>query len=202
MNNEIIPILIDIPMPVETPRLIIRGIQSGDGAEMYVAKKETWDHLKKWMPFTKNETSPEIEERTAREHHAKFILREDLMMIGFDRETGKAAVFTGLHRMDWEGGYFETGFWVRKSFQNKGYATEASNALTRFAFGALSAKKLAICHAGGNEESRRVIERLGFMPRGVLEDDHKLPDGRMTSMHWYARYDTNGLPEIDVRWPS
>ena len=45
------PILIDIPMPIRTPRLVIRNILPGDGEQVQAAKNETWDILKKWMPF-------------------------------------------------------------------------------------------------------------------------------------------------------
>jgi RimJ/RimL family protein N-acetyltransferase len=136
----------------------------------------------------------------ARENHAAFILRRDIMIVGFEKASGKFIVGTGLHRMDWDAGYFEIGYYVRTSEAGKGYATESTNALLRYAFGALAAKKVGICHHDGNDASRRVIEKLGFQKTGYMADDATLNDGTRVGRHWYARYDTNGLPELTVKW--
>lgn len=194
------PVLIDVPMPIETPRLILRNILPGDGGAAFEAKRESFEDLKKWMPWAKELGTEEDSEIVARENHAEFILRKDIMIVGFEKATGQFVIGTGLHRMDWDAGYFEIGYWVRSSAHGKGYATESTNALLRYAFNALSAKKVGICHAGGNDASRKVIEKLGFVPRGVMEDDEALPTGARTSRHWYARYDLNGLPELKVTW--
>ncbi|MFA5593295.1 MAG: GNAT family N-acetyltransferase [Micavibrio sp.] len=194
------PILIDIPMPIETPRLILRNVLPGDGAAMAEAQEESFAELNKWMDWAKEPNSAEKMEIVARESHAEFILRKDVMMLGFEKSTGKLIIGTGLHRMDWHGGYFEIGYWVRTSETGKGYAGESTNALLRYAFGALGAKKVGICHAGGNIASQRVIEKLGFEKKGVLEDSERLNDGTAAARHWYARYDTENLPELHVTW--
>ena len=53
MTTIIEPILIDIAMPIRTPRLMIRNVLPGDGAAMHKIKAESWEELCKWMPFTK-----------------------------------------------------------------------------------------------------------------------------------------------------
>jgi RimJ/RimL family protein N-acetyltransferase len=180
--------------------LIIRNVLPGDGVAMFEAKVESFEHLKRWMPWAKELGTAEDSEITAREAHAKFICREDAMMIGFDKDTGKAIVFTGLHRFNLDLRIFEIGFWVRSSTHNLGYASESTNALIRYAFGALNASKVTICHADGNHASARVIEKLGFEKEGVFKKDARLPDGTVTDHHWFARFDDKGLPALDVRW--
>ncbi|PZO88542.1 MAG: N-acetyltransferase [Micavibrio aeruginosavorus] len=194
------PIMIDVPMPIETPRLILRNVMPGDGKATFEAKQESYEDLKKWMPWAKELGTEEDLEVVARKNYAEFILREDIMILGFEKATGKFVIGTGLHRMDWDAGYFEIGYWVRSSAHGQGYATESTNALLRYAFNALGAQKVGICHAGGNDASRRVIEKLGFIPRGVIEDNNILPTGERTSRHWFARYDLGGLPELKVKW--
>ena len=49
------PVLIDVPMPIRTPRLLIRPKQVGDGASTFAAVAETWDELHKWMRWAENE---------------------------------------------------------------------------------------------------------------------------------------------------
>ncbi len=194
------PILIDIPMPIETDRLIIRPPMPGDGPAMTAAKEESWDDLTRWMEWAKNQPTPESDEITVRRSYAEFILRQDLMMMAFERTTNKPVVFTGLHRIDWHARVFEIGYWVRTSARGKGYATEAANGLTRFAFKALNARKVVITHAEGNEPSAAVIRRLGFQQEAIARYGTTLPDGRVVDQYRYARFDTDGLPELNIRW--
>jgi len=194
------PILIDIPMPIETPRLILRNVMPGDGVHTFEAKKESFAELNAWLPWAKELGTAEDSEIGVRKAHAEFILRQDIMIVGLEKKTGRFVLGTGLHRMDWERGYFEIGYWVRSSEAGKGYATESTNALIRYAFNALGAKKIGICHADGNIASQRVIEKLGFIKTGHIEDDMSLNDGTRAARHWYARYDDRNLPDLDVRW--
>jgi len=200
MNDQRKHILIDVPMPIVTPRLVLRPPQAGDGAALTEAKAETWDDLRRWMPWTDAGQDAEMDEVYVREQQAEYILRKDMIVIGIEKETGRPVIWSGLHRLDWDRRRFEIGYWVRKSAQGKGYATESTNALLRYAFNALQAKRVEISHAGGNEKSRRVIEKLGFSREGVRIKGHPLPDGRTDDHYIYARLDTDGLPPLDVRW--
>ncbi len=194
------PILIDIPMPIRTPRLIIRNVLPGDGAALVDAKRDSWDDLTKWMPWTKEGlgTVDHMEE-IVRRNYAKFILREDMMMIATTHD-GRVVASSGLHRFDWEFRRFEIGYWVRSTDHNKGYATEIANALTRFAFDVLDARRVEICAAEFNIASRRVIEKLGFELESLKKADSLLPDGTVTGHAEYVRYDKIGLPPLDVTW--
>lgn len=195
------PILIDIPVPIETDRLIIRPPRAGDGAAFAEAKRETRDDLLRWMPWaTADDMGAEATEAVMRKASADFIMRTNLMMVAFERGSGLPVVFSGLHRMDWHARIFEIGYWVRKSAQGKGYATETANALTRFAFNALAARKVLITHAEGNAASAAVIHRLGYPLEVVERYGSTLPDGTVVDQHRYARFDMHGLPHLDVRW--
>ncbi|OFW90424.1 MAG: hypothetical protein A3J37_02960 [Alphaproteobacteria bacterium RIFCSPHIGHO2_12_FULL_45_9] len=187
-------------MPIRTPRLMLRNVLPGDGAEMHEIKVESFDDLCKWMPWTKlGVGTVDDAEKVIRENHAKYILREDMMMAAFTHD-GRLIAMCGLHRMDWEFRSFEIGYYVRSSDHNKGYATELANALTRFAFGALEARRVIICAATANAASRRVIEKLGYELESLVKADALLPDGTVTGHANYVRYDTNGLPNENVTW--
>lgn len=202
-NNEkdLDPVLIDVPMPIRTPRLILRPVQPGDGAEAHEAKEETWDMLAKWMPWaTEDQRGADLTESHIRKAYAKFIMREDIMIVGEEREGGRPVIWTGLHRFDWQARHFEIGYWVRKTAQGKGYATESTNALIRYAFNALRARRVEINHAAGNAASAAVIRKLGFVQEGILRQEMKLPDGTFDDRVTYARLDAAGLPDLDVSW--
>lgn len=189
-----------VPLPIITDRLIIRDVRPGDGEAIHQAKIESYDALKKWMPWAKTPGTLEEAEKLAFDAQEKFKAREDIMLIGVEREGERLVLSTGLHRMNWDLRIFEIGYWVRSSASGKGYATEGTNALIRYAFNALAASKISICHAAGNDASARVIEKLGFEKEGVFRKDARLPDGTVTDHHWYARFNDQKLPPLCVRW--
>lgn len=202
MAEKPLLMLMNLPMPIETPRLILRPVMPGDGAVMYEAKAETFADLHQWMPWAKELGTADDSEAVVREAYARFIRREDLMIGGFEKDTGRFVIGTGLHRFDWTVKRFEIGYWVRESAQGQGYAGEAANALTRYAFWQLRANAVMISHAAGNDKSRRVIEKLGFDLEGKERKATVLPSGEVVDSWVYSRIDVKGLPELNVSWPA
>jgi RimJ/RimL family protein N-acetyltransferase len=174
------PVLIDVPMPIRTPRLLIRPKQIGDGTITSAAVAETREDLHKWMRWAENQEGFTAELMEIRNRHvmASFILRESIELIGIEVSTGTAVVWCGLHDIDWQGRQCDTGYWVRKSAQGCGFATEAANAMVRYAFGALGMRRVGLTYSAGNEASRRTGEKLGFTVEGVQKGANVLPGGK------------------------
>ena len=192
--------LIELPMPIHTPRLLMRLKQAGDGALTSVAVAETWEKLHRWMQWAEDQTlltAERIEERN-RQVMASFPLGESVELIGIETASDMPVVWCGFHDVDWDVRQCDTGFWVRKSAQGRGFATEAANALLRYAFGALGMRRVGLTHSIGNEESRRIAEKLGFAPQGIHAGANRLPGGRFVDRYCYARFDADGLPDLDV----
>jgi RimJ/RimL family protein N-acetyltransferase len=196
------PILLDVPMPIQTPRLILRPKQSGDGETASAAVAETWDDLRRWMSWAEDlgDFSIEKMETHARQAMARLILREDIQMVGIEKATGAQVITCGLHRFDWQGPLCEIGYWVRKSAQGRGFATEAANALVRYAFGALRMKRITLTCASENIASKRVAERLNFLFEGLQKQAEVLPGRTAADRLSFARFDIDDLPELEVRW--
>jgi RimJ/RimL family protein N-acetyltransferase len=196
------PVLIDLPIPIRTPRLVIRTKQVGDGAHTAAAVSETWEDLHKWMRWADDPGgfTPELMEIRTRHVMASFTLRQSIELIGIENATGKAVVWCGLHDIDWQGRMCDTGYWVRKSAQRQGFATEAANAMVRYAFGALAMRRVGLTYSEGNEPSRRIAERLGFSFEGTQRGANILPGGKHGDRHCYARFDIGGLPDLEVQW--
>lgn len=202
-THETIPALVQVPMPITTSRLILRPPQAGDGAELAEAIRETWTDLKRWNRWAKDfdeNVDPQKREQLCVDQHAKFIRREDMMLFAYERVSGAFVGGTGLYDPDWLVRRFEIGYWVRKSAQGQGYATEITNALLRYAFTALAANMVTIGHAEGNDRSRRVIEKCGFQYSHGWKYGHALPDDTITADRIYIRENLEGLPDLDVRW--
>ena len=202
MSSHKNPILIDVPLPIKTPRLTIRDIRPGDGQALYEAKKESLEELKHWMTWAQGGAeglSQEQDEVLCRVKHAEFIKREDMMMLAFDNQTNAFVAATGFHRNNWQVPSFEIGFWVRSSLAGKGLATELTTALSRYAFEALQARRVSIFHAEGNIGSQRVIEKVGFAYEG-LEKNSDPVGAHLYTIYKYAMFDKSDLPELDVSW--
>ena len=196
------PVLIDLPMPIRTPRLILRPQQVGDGAATAAAIQESWEELHRWMRWAEHReafTAETMEIRT-RQVMARFILREEIELTAIETASGQPVVWCGFHSIDWQARQCDTGYWVRRSAQNKGFATEATNALLRYAFDVLGIKRFGLTHAAGNEASRRVARKLGFAQEGIQRSASYLPNGQIVDRYCYARLDLVDLPALDVRW--
>ena len=194
--------LIETPMPINTPRLLIRPKQSGDGAASVAAVTETWEELHQWMQWAEklDEFTVEQQEVRLRRQITSFILREEINLLGMERASGRPVIWCSLYDLDWAARRCYTGFWVRKSAQGKGFATEAANAMVRYAFGALEMRRVGLTHSNGNGASRCIAEKLGFVFEGIQRGATVLPGGRLADRCCYSRCDTDGLPKLDVSW--
>lgn len=186
---------------IETPRLILRPPTIDDVEDMQRAKEAVWPELQLWMSWAYDDERP-IEALIKNTMTVPQVIAEGgCPLLGRCRQSGTFVLRTGLNVMDDRPGVLETGYWVAKEFLGKGYATEATNAAIRYAFNAMAARTIYICHFEGNEPSRRVIEKLGFTKIGVAPKAHaRCSDGVLLDKHEYSMKDPAVLPSLDVRW--
>src|SRR5690606_11812221 len=105
------------------------------------------------------------------------------------------------HRMDWAVRSFEIGYWIRKDAEGQGIVTEAVNAITRYAFEQLQARRVETRFETENLRSRAVAERLGYDLDGCLRQDRfKVGSQELTDTWIFSRIHTAGLPELAVSW--
>ncbi len=196
-------VLMDAPMPIETPRLLLRPFQAGDGAALNAAKLETWAQLQKVFAWASGAGTPDpdLDEAYARRSYARYILREDFNLVGTDKASGRHVLYIGLHPVNWGIHEFQIGYWVRQSAQKDGYASEAANALMRYAFNQIGANRLVMCHVDGNTASRKIITSLGLEYEGVRRNSLLFANGVVSDAHWYARVHARNLPDLAVNWP-
>ena len=85
----------------------------------------------------------------------------------FERGTGAPQLVgaCGLGRRP--SGSVEMGYWIARSFWGRGLATEACSALVDVAR-ALGLQSLEGSHFLDNPASARVLEKLGFLPLGIV----------------------------------
>jgi ribosomal-protein-serine acetyltransferase len=195
------PILLDIPNLIETERLLLRCPHAGDGRLVNEAIHESFEMLERWMPWARTPPSIEESESVMRRGHARWILREEMMLLIFDKTQKSLIGCTGLHNLNWEVRRFEIGYWIRTSCEGRGYIKESTTALTQFAFQALEARRIEIRCDTRNVRSAKIPQSLGYRLEAVLQNDrldastHRLRDTMV-----FARVHTEGLPDIKVSW--
>lgn len=173
------PVIKDFPEAFETRRLLIRSPHPGDGAAKHRALAESAENLRPWIAWAQHEKTPEDSEAAVRRARARFVEREDLQMLLFDKESGELVGGSGLHHMDWEIPKFEIGYWCSTRFEGRGYITEAVRGVASFAFEMLGARRLEIrCHHL-NYRSARVARRAGFRLEAELHEDQMSPEGKI-----------------------
>jgi RimJ/RimL family protein N-acetyltransferase len=195
------PILLNLPIPIRTPRLLMRYLLPGEGAELNAAIRESYKELRKWMPWAEKLPTLDESETFVRQAQAQWILRQDFTLPIFDRSGKNHLGMTSLCRMNWAVPCFEMGYWVRTSAANQGYVTEAINAVTRYAFEVLKAARVEIRCDADNQRSVKVTERLGYQLEGRLRRDSlKCLNQGLRDTLVFSRIDLDGLPPLAVSW--
>jgi RimJ/RimL family protein N-acetyltransferase len=85
------------------------------------------------------------------------------------RRDGRSIGTVGLEGIDWENGSAEFGIAIgEKAEWDKGYGTDALNAISDFGFGDLRLERIALHVYADNERARRSYEKAGFQLEGTL----------------------------------
>ncbi|WP_079707904.1 GNAT family N-acetyltransferase [Paraliobacillus ryukyuensis] len=171
------PILLDFPDQFETERLLIRSPKPGDGKAVYQAIQASKEELKQWLSFAQKDQTEEETEINIREAYVKFIKREDLRLLLFNKQTGVLVGSSGLHQINWDVPRFEIGYWLDTRYSGQGYMTEAVQGICQFAFDELGANRIEICCDEKNQKSRAIPERLGFTLEGIFLKDSVAVNG-------------------------
>ncbi|MBE6499818.1 MAG: GNAT family N-acetyltransferase [Methanobrevibacter thaueri] len=142
---------------IKTRNLILRHWENSDAQELYnLAKNPNIGPVAGWPPHANPEESLNI---------IKTILSRDgcYAIVKDDNVIGCAELFLHPNCNHWWGeGSAEIGYWIGEEYQNKGYATEASQALIKKAFNDLNVNQIYASYKKENIASKRVLEKLGF----------------------------------------
>jgi ribosomal-protein-alanine N-acetyltransferase len=142
--------------PIVTERLTLRPYEQRDRARL-VKHANNWRVAKNlgMMPFP-------YTEQCADEWLAKHPGFWDSgtsfpLVIALDGEhIGGIGIDVRTH------GQWELGYWLGEPYWNRGYASEASQALVNYAFETLELERLVAGHYADNHPSGRVLTKLGF----------------------------------------
>lgn len=196
------------PLPLKiiiTQRTLIRPVLVQDTVIMHDAMAGSFDLLRKWMPWaqhlaTKRDTEIYLahgERLWANSCHEGVELPLQIMDIKNEIYYGA----TGIKPANLMIPSFEIGYWINKQVMGQGLVTEAMNALTRYLFDALGAKRVEINCEKENQKSANVALRLNYDLEGELRN-HRLTanNKHVANTLIYSCIDPSVLPPLEYQW--
>jgi RimJ/RimL family protein N-acetyltransferase len=192
------------PIPlkaIRTERILIRPVRTSDASLMHTAMKESFRELKMWMPWAQSLASLHDTELylahgekiwTAFAHES---VEQPLQIM--DPTDNHYIGATGIKPVNLLIPTFEIGYWVNQRFASQGLITEAMNALSRFLFDVLRAKRIEINCEERNIKSAAVAERLNYELEGKLRNYRLDATGQIvTHSMIYSCIDSAKLPPL------
>ena len=146
-------------MIIETERLILRPWQESDAEDLYTyAKDPEVGPPAGWPTHTSVENSRDIINSVLSRSETYAVCLKD----------GKPIGSVGLHLngstdMTDRDDECELGYWIGKPFWGQGLIPEAARELLRYAFEELGMRSVWCGYYDGNEKSRKVQTKLGFV---------------------------------------
>jgi len=146
---------------LETRRLLLRPWQETDAQSLYEYAKDPDIGLPAgWPPHSSVENSRELIRKVLSAPETYAVCLKDGRAIG---SIGlKLQDHTDMTDREDE---CELGYWIGKPFWGQGLIPEAAQELLRYAFEELGMRAVWCGYYDGNEKSRRVQEKLGFVYR-------------------------------------
>ena len=142
---------------IKTSNLILRPWRKSDAQCLYhFAKNPNIGPIAGWPPHESVEDSLNII-RTV------FSKRETYAVVKDDIPIGCVGLLFHPDTNHWWGeGAVELGYWIAEEYWGNGYAFEASDAIIKRAFDELGVSEIYASYRIGNDQSKRVLEKLGF----------------------------------------
>jgi ribosomal-protein-serine acetyltransferase len=154
--------------------LELRQIAEDDAEDLTALIERNRSHLKEWLPWLDNSTGIRDTarfigrsiEQAADENGFTFGILWDGTLTGV----------IGQHYVDSVNRRTELGYWLDAGHQGCGIVTRAAARLTDYAFQEQDCNRVMLHCAVGNQRSRAVAERLGFLQEGILREAEWLYD--------------------------
>jgi RimJ/RimL family protein N-acetyltransferase len=148
-------------------RLLLRCGRAEDADALYLAARESVSTVGRWLPWCHSGYQREdaltrialMQAWWAHEVSFSFLIfsRADHRLLGCSHVNE-------LNRAQCRG---NLGYWIRRTAEGRGYATEAARVTARWGFEQLGLMRLEIRAAAANLPSQRVAIKIGATPEGL-----------------------------------
>lgn len=146
--------------------------QPHDTLRLYLLVEENREHLRQWLPWVDNFTSPL--------HFDSLIpmwLKQFAENNGFNAGIiykGELVGSIGLQQIDWYNMQSSIGYFLAKKAEGCGIMTRAVQAVLNYTFTDLGLNRVEIRCGDKNKKSCAIPERLGFVKEGKVREGELL----------------------------
>jgi len=158
---------------LETPRLILKGLSPATFTYIF----EHFDK-EKIKEILGHQTDKDFltEEKKQQNGYASYN-RTFILFLLIERETQQVIGRCGIHNWNVEQRRAEIGYQMTdEAYKNKGYMTEAVEAIIAYGFDKLNLNRLEALVGSANVPSLRLMEKFSFVQEGVLRQHTPLDD--------------------------
>ena len=154
---------------IESDKIILRKYQIDYAPLLFEAAMESrGGEFSRWMPWCHENYSIEDSEIFIKKVEEKWRNNEEFAFAIFDAETDEFLGGVGVNQPNKQHKFYNLGYWIRVSKQNRGIASAATRLLAQAAFEDLPINRIEILMAVENIPSRKTAEKAGATREGVL----------------------------------
>ena len=176
-----------------TERLRIRPPTLDDAAALNAAVVASLPELRPFMPWATPD--PDVAATRAFITHAIAQNAADLEYhLLLTTPAGDIVGSSGVHHVDWRIPQAETSYWIATPWTRRGFAREATAALTALLLGDMGMRRVQILASERNTRSWRIPQALGFTHEGTLRWSRVDSDGVAGHTCVYARCQDHPTP--------
>lgn len=148
-------------------QLLLRAFRLDDADAIYQAVCESKTELARWLPWCHAAYAPSDTLEFLNLRGVAFRQDQEHAFAIFERDSGRFAGATGVNQIDRHARRANLGYWLRTDCTGKGYATQSTLLVARWAFAALALERIEIVAATENIASQRVAVRAGATREGI-----------------------------------
>ncbi len=155
---------------IKTENLVLRKYEAAFAPMLYEAAIESkGGEFSRWMPWCHENYEFAESENFIEKTVENWDDKTQFGFAIFDTETNKFLGGIGLNQPNAQHKFYNLGYWIRVSVQNRGVASKATRALARTAFEDLTEiNRIEILSAIENIPSRKAAEKSGATHEGIL----------------------------------
>ena len=185
-KKEILKQYLDIPIKIETERLIIRKFDKGDGEGLLnlLNRNDNRNFLDETLDETTEVQTVEDAELRLRELSADFTNRTRFVMGIWTKDSNTFIGNIWIEPKNWKVPSFEIGYYLDQGYTKKGLATEAVKRSIDFIFSELQAHKIILITRDYNERSYKLAERVNFIKEGHFKESN-IENGKRFGLYFY-----------------
>lgn len=146
----------------------------GHAEELFELTEKNREYLRQWLPWL--DSNKYLQNTIDFIKYSRRQYKENSSMQMCIRYDAQLAGVIGFHKVDWLNHSTGIGYWLSRDRQGKGIMTASCVCLLDYAFGQLGLNRVEIRCATGNNRSRAIPERLGFVAEGTVRQAEWLYD--------------------------